>query len=342
MISIPVSFLLAALFAGLALATLAWRSLPGQARGMFAGVFCLMAVEASLVGMRFAYGHFEFLAVQRVLPVWIAPLIYLAFISLTVPAERARRLIVWNLGAAAIMTIVLYLPVPVTGYVDGVIGISYAVYSLALARIWINGQDVFAEAPTNMGGLLHKLLLFSILVMVATLLIDALVAYLFAQEKQGAAALAISGASLFFLVIAVGAAIGFLGTRFGRSRNTGKEFAASEARQAELVEAARTVLIDQEFFRDPSLTLTRLARRVGVPDRDLSRAVNAVEGVNVSQFVNLVRLTEAERLLVTTDEPVGRIQERAGFLTRSNFYREFQKAYGEAPGAYRKNAQSSL
>ncbi|NNC27318.1 helix-turn-helix domain-containing protein, partial [Salinisphaera sp. USBA-960] len=63
---------------------------------------------------------------------------------------------------------------------------------------------------------------------------------------------------------------------------------------------------------------------------------------NVSQFVNLVRLAEAERLLVTTDEPVGRIQERAGFLTRSNFYREFQKAYGEAPGAYRKNAQSSL
>ena len=309
---------------------------------MFAGVFCLMAIEASLVGLRFAYGHFEFLAVQRVLPVWIAPLIYLAFVSLTVPIEKARRLIVWNLGAAIIVTTALYVPVPVTGYVDGVIGMSYAVYALALARIWINGQDVFVEAPTNMGGLLHKLLLFSILVIVATILIDALVAYLFAQERQGAAALAISGASLFFLVLAVGAGIGFLGTRFRQSRDTGKEFAASDAQQAELVESARRVLIAQEFFRDPSLTLTRLARRVGVPDRDLSRAVNAVEGVNVSQFVNLVRLEEAARLLASTDDPVGRVQERAGFLTRSNFYREFQKAYGEAPGAYRKKAQSAF
>jgi AraC-like DNA-binding protein len=314
MISIPVSFLLAAVFLSLGVAALNWRSLPPVARGLFVWLFGLLTLEAALVGARFAFGVVELLTVQRVLPVWIAPSVYLAFVSLTVSGERTRQLVALNFGAAVIVTVAMHLPVPVAGYVDGLIGTSYAVYALAL----------------------------SILIMLATLLIDAFVAYLFAQHSEVAAALAISLASLFFLVLAVGAAFGVLGARFGQSRAKVEESVGNDAQRAEIVDSARKVLVDQEFFRDPSLTLTRLARRVGVPDRDLSRAVNAVEGVNVSQFVNLVRLAEAERLLVTTDEPVGRIQERAGFLTRSNFYREFQKAYGEAPGAYRKNAQSSL
>ncbi|UES51478.1 helix-turn-helix transcriptional regulator [Roseibium aggregatum] len=342
MISIPVSFLLAAVFLSLGIAALNWRSLPPVARGLFVWLFGLLTLEAALVGARFAFGVVELLTVQRVLPVWIAPSVYLAFVSLTVSGERTRQLVALNFGAAAIVTVAMHLPVPVAGYVDGLIGASYAVYAFALARLWSQGPDVFCQAPTNKSGLLRNLLGFSILIMLATLLIDAFVAYLFAQQSEVAAALAISLASLFFLVLAVGAAFGVLGARFGRSRAKVEESVGNDAQRAEIVDSARKVLVDQEFFRDPSLTLTRLARRVGVPDRDLSRAVNAVEGVNVSQFVNLVRLAEAERLLVTTDEPVGRIQERAGFLTRSNFYREFQKAYGEAPGAYRKNAQSSL
>lgn len=115
-----------------------------------------------------------------------------------------------NFGAAAIVTVAMHLPVPVAGYVDGLIGASYAVYALALARLWSQGPDVFCQAPTNKSGLLRNLLGFSILIMLATLLIDAFVAYLFAQQSEVAAALAISLASLFFLVLAVGAALGVL------------------------------------------------------------------------------------------------------------------------------------
>lgn len=58
--------------------------------------------------------------------------------------------------------------------------------------------------------------------------------------------------------------------------------------------------------------------------------------MNVSQFVNQVRLAEAARLLMSTDETVAKIMEQVGFLTRSNFYREFRKVYGEAPASFRK------
>lgn len=336
MISIPVSFLLAALFLGLALAVLAWRSLPGLARGLFAGLFCLMALEASLVGVRFAYGHYEFLAVQRVLPVWVAPGVLVAFSALTMPPEHLKRRALFHAVIALAVTIALYLPVRITGYVDALIAACYMVYTLALIRLWLEGADRFSEAPTELGGLLHRLLLIAIFVMAATLFVDVWIALLFAQARQDAAARAISLASLLFLGIAV--ALVLASVRRGRKKRPGR---SEGVEGAELVKSARSLLTEQGLYRDPGLTLTRLARRVGVPDRDLSRAINAVTGVNVSQFVNQVRLEEAAHLLETTDDPVARIHEQVGFLTRSNFYREFRKTYGAAPGSYRRKVQSS-
>lgn len=339
MISIPVSFLLAALLFALALAAFAWRSLPLQARSMFAVLFCLMALEASLVGMRFAYGHFEFLAVQRVLPVWVAPGVYLAFCALTVPAAVFGRRIVFHGLIALAVTAAMALPVPVAGYIDALIAASYMIYTLALIRLWLESADRFSEAPTALGGLLHRLLLLAIFAMAATLFVDVWIALLFAQARQDAAARAVSVASLLFLAAAIILVLLSLRSR-PTKRSKAKSAAGPDGEKAALVATARRLLIDQGLFRDPGLTLTRLARRAGVPDRDLSRAINAETGMNVSQFVNQVRLEEAARLLKSTDEPVTRIQEDVGFLTRSNFYREFQKNYGVSPGTFRKNAHS--
>lgn len=342
MISIPVSFLLAAVFVGLAIAALAWRTLPWQARAMFCGLFCLMALEASLVGVRFAYGHFGLLGLQRLLPVWVAPGVYLAFRSLTEAPDLLKRRALLHVCAAAGVSLLMFVPVPVIGWVDALIAASFMIYTLALIRLWLEGADGFSQAPTALGSFLHRMLLFAILAMAVTLFVDIWIALLFAQARQDAAARAVSLASLLFLAVAV--ALVLMSLRRGRKKQSGTgtgSGAAANAREEDLVAAARSLLVEQELFRDSNLTLTRLARRTGVPDRDLSRAVNMVAGVNVSQFVNQVRLEEAARLLEETDEPVTRIQERAGFLTRSNFYREFQKAYGAAPGTYRKRAHSS-
>jgi len=339
MISIPVSFLLAALFLGLALVFLAWRSLPRPARWMFAGLFALMAVEATLVGLRFAYGQFAFLALQRSLPVWIAPAAYLSFCALVDDGPALRRRLAFHAGVALAMTVALNAPVPLTGYVDGVIAVCFVIYALALIRLWLGGPDRFAQAPTGLGALLHKLLLTAIVAVVVTLFVDVWIALLFAQARQEAAAVTVSLASLVFLAAALALVFGTV--RSGSRRPARKGSGAQSDRDRQLVETAGSLLKDQELFRDAGLTLTRLARRTGVPDRDLSRAINAVTGLSVSQFVNAVRVDEAARLLVATDEPVSAIQEKVGFLTRSNFYKEFQRRHGEAPGSYRKKDHSA-
>lgn len=339
MISIPVSFLLAAIFLGLGLLAVFWRALPLFSRLLFAVFFFLLCVEAGLVGLRFAHGNVNFLALQRSLPVWIAPTLYLAFATLTVPFDRAKRLIRLNALVAASLTLAMMLPVPIPGFVDVIIGMTFAVYCLALFLVWIGGPDRLSEAPTGQSGLLHKLQLVAILVMAATLATDAWIGLLFAQQKFAMAADIISYASLAFLLAAFGLAV--LALRYRPPRRSEKNVSAAQADKVALVEAARRILLEQELYRDPALTLTRLARRTGTPDRDLSQAVNKVVGVNVSQFVNQIRLEEAARLLAETNAPVTRIHEQVGFLTRSNFYREFQRMFEEAPGAYRKNIQSS-
>lgn len=59
------------------------------------------------------------------------------------------------------------------------------------------------------------------------------------------------------------------------------------------------------------------------------------------QVVNDFRIAEAMRLLAETDRPVTTIQFEAGFLTKSNFNREFRRVTGTSPSAYRKGLNAA-
>lgn len=108
-----------------------------------------------------------------------------------------------------------------------------------------------------------------------------------------------------------------------------------------LEQKARDLLEETQLFLDTDLTLERLVRRLHVPACALSEAVNQIQGLNVSQYVNGFRLTHAADMLVQTDQSVTRVLERSGFLTRSNFYCEFERLYQQSPVEYRKRAAKS-
>jgi len=52
--------------------------------------------------------------------------------------------------------------------------------------------------------------------------------------------------------------------------------------------------------------------------------------------VNGFRLAHAATLLRETQLSVTEIAALSGFLSRSNFYREFQRSYGQSPVTYRQ------
>ncbi|WP_372423567.1 AraC family transcriptional regulator [Salinarimonas chemoclinalis] len=85
---------------------------------------------------------------------------------------------------------------------------------------------------------------------------------------------------------------------------------------------------------DPDLTLARLARRLRVPAKALSGAINRVRGENVSRFVNAHRVAHACALLAEGAD-VTRAMLESGFGTKSNFNREFLRVTGASPSAWR-------
>lgn len=99
------------------------------------------------------------------------------------------------------------------------------------------------------------------------------------------------------------------------------------------------LLRQRELFRDPDLTLERLARRAGLPGRRISGAVNRQYGRNVSQVINEYRVAAARVRLSETDDSVTGIMYDCGFQTKSNFNREFRRVVGTTPTAYRESCR---
>ena len=83
------------------------------------------------------------------------------------------------------------------------------------------------------------------------------------------------------------------------------------------------------------LTLDRLSRRMGVPAKQLSAAINRTTGANVSRYVNGFRVEKACECLLS-GEAVTAAMLSSGFNTRSNFNREFRRITGKSPRDWRE------
>ncbi len=83
--------------------------------------------------------------------------------------------------------------------------------------------------------------------------------------------------------------------------------------------------------------MRRLSRKLGLPDRSVSKAINKTQNMSVSQFVNQFRIKDACALLEQTDQSILQVSLAAGFLTKSNFNREFARITGQTPSQWRQN-----
>ncbi|OBY24346.1 helix-turn-helix domain-containing protein [Leisingera sp. JC1] len=334
-LSFPLPVMTAALCC--ALAVLVWRAELGCRRAnlLFAAFFGLSALAALLVGLRFGYGISALIPLQRILPVYFGPLLYLGFAALGAGGRPFSRRAALHLAAPAAGLGLFWLLVADMRQLDWLISASYLGYAAALVRLWRKGPDALARARLDRAGLLHRWMLRAIGLLVFVLLLDTAIAADFALSG-GVHVPALIAAGTVPLLIMLLAALCVLPAVFAARQRppaaavpgTG-EAAGTEARLRQLLER-------EKLFLDPDLSVQRLARRLHIPARELSSAVNRTQGMNVSQYVNGFRLAHAAELLAGSDGSVTEIAARSGFLSRSNFYREFQRVHGETPAGYRK------
>jgi transcriptional regulator GlxA family with amidase domain len=107
------------------------------------------------------------------------------------------------------------------------------------------------------------------------------------------------------------------------------------------VQAAATPRLRQliaDVSADPSggLSVPELAARAAMSERTFSRVFQKETGVGPATFVEMARVNRAKALLETSDWPLARVAERAGFGSVEGLHRAFNKRVGATPGEYRQ------
>lgn len=90
-----------------------------------------------------------------------------------------------------------------------------------------------------------------------------------------------------------------------------------------------------EHYAD-ELSLSLLSGLFHINPHYLSRIFNKVTGFSYVEYVNLVRLKEAQKLLLAGDMNVTEVAQSVGFESLSHFGRVFKASMGMSPKEYRK------
>ncbi len=335
MLSIPLPILAAILCAIIAPLMLRLDLGRRSSAIFFAVLFASFALQSMLVGLRFGYGVEQFITFQRVLPLSIGPLLYLGFAALAEEDAPFRKRALLHLGAAVGLAVGLTLIANIFRDYDLVITASYIFYIILLIQLARRGPDNLINARLDIATPAVRWMFGGVGMLLTQLALDSAIAlnFMLARGNDAPAMVTFGSAMLIALLLLI---LTSLPTLVALQKDTApRPNIPAESDEAKLEARARDTLLRSQIYLDPDLTVQRIARRLSVPERNLSAAINVSQGMNVSQYVNGFRLEHAARLLRETEDSVSKVMSQSGFLTRSNFYREFQRVYGQSPANYR-------
>lgn len=119
---------------------------------------------------------------------------------------------------------------------------------------------------------------------------------------------------------------------YGAPSQEGREYFPPAA-----LEKAQAFMIEEAFLYEyPSLTLERLAERLGVGIRQTQRLMQEYYGKPFLSKRNEARMSAAAILLTHTGRPVSHIADALGYSSAEHFAAAFKKYYGMPAREYRK------
>jgi AraC-like DNA-binding protein len=303
----------------------------------FLALIGLCILQSVGVGLRWGYGIVE---LRYVLPVLAASLPPLALASFRSLVKRDEQEMPWlHFLPPTIMLVLL----PFAPYlIDVALVVIFVGYAVVLLRLAKAGPDALNEARLDGAAGAHKALLIAAGSLCLSAFFDIAVVFDFEWSEGEHVPLMVSNANLLSLFL-----VGLTAAVAARARpspvnddDAGAEEPAAEQDRA-LLERIDQLIADRKLFCDENLTLSRLARRAGVPSRQISVAINRTAGKNVSQYINDFRIAEACRLLRETEMPVTSVMLESGFQTKSNFNREFRRVTRRTPIAWRMESRDA-
>lgn len=342
MIFIPLPFVVALLLIILLIRMLRLREDSLAEKRPFLLLIAAYALQSVLIGIRWGYDVLELMPVQAVLAALIPALAWVSFQGLAREDAPVSLVRYWpHLLPAALLIVLLGIwrePLSLT------LILIFLAYGGALLWLARNGPDGLVSSRLDGALLSYRSLQITGLAVLASAISDVIISFDFAWTGGIHTAGIIAVGNVIALLILGGAASV---ASAGRSH----EDQVEESRPAEPVLPTPTVataedgavaalldelMLSSQIYRDPDLNLGRIARRMKLPARRVSTAVNRIHGMSVSNYVNDFRIRAACDQLLASDDPVTRVMFDSGFVSKSNFNREFLRVTRSSPTEFRR------
>jgi len=336
MIFVPLPFVVALLLF-IVLVRLVREQGIGESR-LFMLLIGAYALQSVLIGVRWGYDFQEILPLQSVLASLIAPLAWLSFRSLTVEGTTASTIAGWpHLLPSILVVLLLVVWREPIGIVITLVFLSYGAMLLWLAR---RGPDALVMSRLDGVVLSYRSLQITGIALIASAATDVVISLDLAWAGGTHSGAIVAVGNVVALLILGGAA-----SVAGSSRGHDEEVEAvphsigmpqATEQDAAVADAVNRLMEAKRLYTDTELNLGRIARKLALPTRRVSLAINRTRKMSVSQYVNDYRIREACRLLASTEESVTRIMFDSGFVSKSNFNREFLRMTGFSPTVWRQ------
>jgi len=312
------------------------RDMTARTNQLFAGLVGLYALQSLLLCMRWGYG-FEEVAFWIGMLAPVLPVVaYLSYLALM---DRLTILMLWPLVIVALNWVILIL---VPNLADLVILMTYLSFgAIILWNASNRGRELALVRISQTDGALRAMIITGI-ALICSAFMDLYVIADFIRTGGQNIGFSVTLIQTGFLLC-----IGFAAimSQSGATENTEPEAELSPKDVTEEDEAIITRLTQlfetENLHADMELSLRRLSRRLGLPDRSVSQAINKTQNMGVSQFVNRYRIRDACKLLKNSDQSILHISLASGFMTKSNFNREFARVTGQTPTRWRQSSQKT-
>ncbi|MBU0912883.1 MAG: helix-turn-helix domain-containing protein [Gammaproteobacteria bacterium] len=312
------------------------------------GLNFLLYAHQSVLLISILHGQAGAFALLRPLgAMWLGPLLYLYFCLVQKPDAILR----WRDGLhfviGALVILILKNAPQLTGAIDLAITASFILYFLLMALRMRQGK----QALQHLGSLaspayswLACLMLMAFINIAAEIAVD--------QEIQTGIKLQDSVALFFaacaFLSLSIATLLAALYRsnwlewmyQLGSQPEQKGLTAEEQQRAADIMQRFEKLVLNEQLYKQEfGITLPQAAKKLQLPARQLSTAINQLYGKSYSVYLNDQRINEAKRLLLAEpDLPVIAVMQQAGFSSKSNFNKEFLRAVGVSPSTFRQEA----
>lgn len=300
----------------------------------FLALILVSVVQSILLGLRWGYAVDDVIPLLPVVAVTVPPLIHAGASRLVRKSGLPNVLRIGLHFIPALLIIVLMLFW--RDAIDIAVALIFVGYAIAILLLTRSGADALRLTPFENAGPAYRAILLAAAMLLVSATMDIVVFFDFAWTRGTHTPLLVTIGNLALLVV-LSIAVASAGRRGTPAHTSGT--APSEldiAEDKETIAAIQALMETKHLYRDVDLNLDRLARKASIPARQISTAINRATGKNVSQYVNDYRIAEACTLLRDTKKPVTEIMFDVGFLTKSNFNREFRRITESTPIEWRR------